>query len=147
LDSFLSEFRPIRERGNAAINSMEAVINKTDTSDPAALSRMAAAVSKAARETGGESNELAGLVPPAEIARAWADYVAGIDTEARVLARMADNAKQKDEAAINAWPSTEVPELQRAGNKTSAFRLALIAYAAKNGLKLPVWAKKIGTGN
>jgi hypothetical protein len=125
---------------------MEGGINKTDTSDPAALSKMAAAVSKAAKETAADSNELAALVPPAALARAWAGYVAGIDSEARVLGRMAGDAKRQDSAAINAWSSVEVPELQRAGNKTSAFRLALIAYAARNGLKLPGWAKKIGTG-
>jgi len=146
LDSFLAQLRPIRARGNASINRMEAAINKTDSSDPAALSTMAAEISKAAKEDARESNELAAMVPPAALARPWAGYVAGIDTQGRLLASMADDARRKDAAAINGWNSTVVPELHRTADKTNGFRLALIAYAAKNHLKLPAWARKIGTG-
>jgi hypothetical protein len=147
LDSFLAELRPIRTRGNASINRMEAAINKTDSSDPAALSTMATEISKAAKGDARESNELAALVPPAALARPWAGYVAGIDTQGRLLTSMADDARRKDAAAINGWNSTVVPELHRTADKTNGFRLALIAYAAKNHLKLPAWAKKIGTGS
>jgi hypothetical protein len=74
---------------------VESTIDKTDTGDPSALSTMATAMSKGANETSHESNELAALVPPAALARSWAGYVSAIDTEGRLLAVMAEDARQE----------------------------------------------------
>jgi hypothetical protein len=84
--------------------------------------------------------KLAGITPPAKLADAHAAYAAVWPTDAATytdVARALAHHDQPDWGDINT-------RLQQTQSAVTQYRMAVIAYAARNHLKLPPWVRHIG---
>ena len=115
LDSFLADFKALREEGIAATDAVEAALDKVNTSDEASMVAAGKTMADSAQKSSDLSNEMAALVPPDALAKQWAAYVSAGGSGTRALDQMATDLKGKDVASIASWESTVFPGLTRQG--------------------------------
>lgn len=146
LDAFLGAVQPLRVRGNAAAATVNATLAKVtgdDVSDWPAYAQQLKPQAADIRQIG---SKVTAITAPAVLSAKWAGYASTYGTQATVLDQIASDLAGKDAAAVSRWNTTVLPRLRAGKQQAQAFRLALIAYAARYHLELPAWAKRIGSG-
>ena len=146
LDAFLTAYQPLREQGNAYSDKVDAALQQVTSSNVASWPGIAAQMKAPGEGVATVAAKLAALTPPAPLAAPWQAYATAAHRDGAILGQIERDLAAKDRSAVAGWNSTVVPELEAQHTKTTAFRQALIAYAARQHLTLPAWAKRIGTG-
>jgi hypothetical protein len=144
LADFLSRVQPLRDDANSHVDTISATLKALNTSDQTTWPAAADTITQQDKAIAADGSRLAAVQPPAAIAAAFQSYVSLYSDQARILDMMAQDLADKNTASIAGWPSGPEAQLQQNAKRTTAFKTAVIAYAARIGAPVPAWIRNTG---
>jgi hypothetical protein len=129
-----------RLKGNKAIDRANRAYDHLDSTPDATWDKAAIASRHTAKLLRRIGDQMSAIVPPRQLTRAHLAYARSWREDGLITADIASVLQRH--AYLN-W-NTYNPRFNRSEQPVTAYRVALIAYAAKHHLHLPKWVHTIG---
>ena len=140
LDAYLKKVLRPRLKGNAAIDRNNKALQNVDSTTDSTWDRAALSSRHTAQDMRRFSDRISAIVPPRPLTRAHLAYAQGWRADGLIYTDLA--AVLRQHGFLN-WDTFNA-RFRGQQHSVTAYRVALIAYAAKHGLKLPHWVHTIG---
>jgi len=139
--AYLASVEKWRAPANAQLRRFNKAVKQSSDTCCSGWDHVAAVGRTTARRYKRTADELAAISPPPGLVRPHQAYAAGWRTDAQAIDDIA--AAYKHPSAYTNWNSLYAPF--RATDRTvTRYRIALIAYATREGFKIPRWVHTIG---
>ncbi len=140
LTAYLRRVIRPRLKGNKAIDRSNRAFNHLDSTPDATWDKAAIVARHTAKQLRTIGDRMSAIVPPSPLTRAHLAYARSWRDDGLITADIASVLRQHGFLNWNTYNA----RFNRSLQPVSAYRVALIAYGAKNHLHLPKWVHTIG---